>query len=83
MADEGTEYGGNAGIIQKAEDGHVNLTARERRLVNAIYRNRTAGVDFTLPENDLHRPFVDELIKDLPTRTNGRTPDETEGDSIS
>jgi hypothetical protein len=83
MATDETEYGGKSGIIQKAEDGHVDLTPRERRLVNAIYSKRTAGVDFALPENDLHRPFVDELVKDLPIRTNGRTPDETEGDSVS
>lgn len=82
-ADFETEYGGKSGIIQTAADGHVTLPGKERRLINAIYRRRTAGVDFDLPTNDVHRPFVDALIQDLPTRTNGRTPDEAEGDSIS
>lgn len=81
--DEGSEYGGKAGIIQKAADGHVDLPAKERRFVNAVYARRTAGVDFTLPETDLHRPYVDEVLADLPIRTAGRTPTETEGDQVS
>ena len=81
--DEGSEYGGKAGIIQKAVDGHVDLPAKERRFVNASWAKRTAGVDFNLPLDDLHRPYVDEVIADMATRTSGRTPDETEGDIVS
>jgi len=81
--DEESEYGGRAGIIQKAADGHVDLTAREQRFVRQVYIRRTAGIDETIPSTDLHRPHVDEVLADLPKRTNGRTPDETIGEQIS
>jgi hypothetical protein len=81
--DEGTEFGGVAGIIQPAALGHTELTAREKRMVNAIHRHRMAGVDVTIPRDDLHRPAVDEILKELPTRTAGRTPDEAEGENVS
>lgn len=36
------EYGGKPGSIQKAEDGHVDLTAAEKRRINATYGIRNA-----------------------------------------
>lgn len=101
--DDGTEYGGSAGIIQPkirpdGGSGHTQLTAREQRMVGAIYRKRMAGVDVTIPEDDLHRPAVDAVLADLdgtgtsdyvsrdgsvPGRTAGRGPDEVNGESVS
>jgi hypothetical protein len=31
------EYGGKPGLIQKAEDGHVELTVKERAMVGRIW----------------------------------------------
>jgi hypothetical protein len=31
------EYGGKPGLIQKAEDGHVELTVKEKAMVGRIY----------------------------------------------
>lgn len=81
--DEGTEYGGVGGVIQPAALGHTDLTARQKRLVNAVYRKRMAGIDVTIPLDDLHRPGVDEVLEGLPARTAGRTPDEAEGENVS
>lgn len=86
--DEASEYGGGPNVIQTAADGHVDLTAKERRFINAVFRKRTAGVDFDLPLTDLHRPGVDAVLADLDNtkgtgRTAGRTPDEAIGESIS
>lgn len=86
--DEGSEYSGGPNIIQKAKDGHVDLTAQEKRTVNAIYRSRMAGIDVTIPPTDLHRPAVDEVLalfdnsKDTGI-TAGRTPDETVGEVVT
>ena len=81
--DEGSEYGGVAGVIQPAALGHSELTAQEKRFVNAVYRKRMAGVDVNIPPTDLHRPAVDAVLADLPVRTAGRTPDEAEGENVS
>jgi hypothetical protein len=83
-----SEYGGVSNVIQPAAKGHVDLTAKERRFINASYRRRTAGVDFSLPETDLHRPYVDEVLADFDNskgtgRTAGRTPDEAVGENVS
>jgi len=86
--DEASEYGGGPHVIQTAADGHVDLPAKERRFINAVYRRRMAGIDVNLPPDDLHRPGVDAVLADLDNskgtgRTAGRTPDEATGDSIS
>jgi hypothetical protein len=81
--DDESEYGGVGGVIQPAAKGHNALTAQEKRTVNAVYRHRMAGVDVTIPPSDLHRPFVDEILAELPDRTAGRTPNEAEGENVS
>lgn len=50
-APRGTEYGGKDGLIQKAEDGHVELTAAEKAQIM-----RTHGVqgDLSGLETDLN-----------------------------
>lgn len=78
-----TEYGGVAGVIQPAAKGHVDLPAGERRMINAVYRKRMAGVDPTIPKDDLHRPAVDEILEGMPVRTAGRVPSEAEGEIVS
>jgi hypothetical protein len=94
MATEDSEYGGSSGIIQPrirpgdGGEGHIDLTAAQKRFVNAVYRRRMAGIDETIPADDLHRPGVDAVLADLDNskgtgRTAGRTPDEAEGESIS
>lgn len=86
--DEASEYGGGPHVIQTAADGHVDLPAKERRFINAVFRKRMAGIDVTIPEDDAHRPGVDAVLADLDNskgtgRTAGRTPDEAIGENIS
>jgi hypothetical protein len=86
--DEHSEYGGGPNVIQTAADGHVDLTAKERRFINAVYRHRMAGIDESIPPTDLHRSAVDAVLADLDNtkgtgRTAGRTPDEAIGENVS
>jgi len=81
--DDESEYGGVSGVIQPAAKGHAALSAQEKRFVNAVFRKRMAGIDVTLPPDDLHRPAVDEVLADLPVRTAGRIPSEAEGENVS
>jgi hypothetical protein len=86
--DEAGEYSGGPNIIQKAQDGHVDLTAREKREINAIYRHRMAGIDVSIPPTDLHRPAVDAVLAKFDNSkdtgiTAGRTPDEAVGEVVT
>jgi hypothetical protein len=86
--DEPGEYSGGPHVIQTNADGHVTLPSKERRFINAVYRKRMAGIDVTIPADDLHRPGVDAVLADLDNskgtgRTAGRTPDEAIGENIS
>lgn len=73
MARYETEYGGREGIIQKAEDGHVDLPAQEQAMLLRSEGIRGAGMDVTIPADDLHRSAVDEYLADRATRFNGYT----------
>jgi hypothetical protein len=77
-----SEYGGKDGSPQKAEDGHVNMTAAENRRVHRIWGSRTAGLMLDLPETDLHYQNVQEVLAELPLRTNTRTPEEQPTDQV-
>lgn len=77
-----TEYGGRGGLIQSSADGHVDLTARENRMVHRIWGSRTAGL-MELPEGDLHYQDVNEIRQELPVRTHGRGPDEQPTDQLA
>lgn len=68
-----TEYGGKDGPIQKAEDGHVDLTAQEQSMLLRSEGIRGAGMDTGIPETDLHREAVDAYLADRATRFNGYT----------
>lgn len=45
------EYGGKPGLIQKAEDGHVDLTAAEQAQILRTVGMRTAAGDTDVPED--------------------------------
>lgn len=44
------EYGGKPGSIQKAEDGHEDLTAAEQRRIMATYGIRNSAAAVSDPE---------------------------------
>ena len=87
MAD-GTEYGGKPGLIQKSEDGHVDLTAREKALLGRVWGRGgdqpaeeaivNSGIDRATGEaweDAAQRAVVVERNRRL-GRTNGRGPED-------
>lgn len=92
--DQWGEYGGKPGSIQKAEDGHELLTARERARVVRTQgiRNNTApsenpedivvdgGIDVATGEKweDAHQRRRKLSLEESRVRLNGRTLGETE-----
>ncbi len=83
-----SEYGGSPGIIQPSVGqktgskrnltgaGHTELTASEQAMILRSEGRRDAGMDETIPADDLHRGFVDERIADRKVRMAGRRVDE-------
>lgn len=67
-----SEYGGKAGIIQQASDGHEKMTAAESAMVMRSEGIRDAGMDESIPSTDEHRTYVDQRIKERQSRFNGR-----------
>jgi len=67
-----TEYGGRNGVMQLAEDGHV-LSGAEQAMLVRSEGIRGAGMDVSIPADDLHREAVDAYLEDRATRFNGYT----------